>query len=293
MVNSIEGAKGAGLSPALYVVATPIGNLGDITQRALEILGSANVIAAEDTRHSRKLLAQYSINTPLLAMHEHNEGEIADKLAERIAGGEAIAVITDAGTPGISDPGSRLVEVVRQRGLEVKAVPGPSAIIAALSISGRLSGSWIFEGFFPSRRSARRERIEACLDQTRTSVFYEAPHRILDTLTDIAELLPADRQIGLAKELTKIHETFLLGSAERVISWLKEDPARQKGEFVLLVSGSELADRSADMTELRRSLSLMMLEMPLKKAVSLATKIYAAPRNLVYQTALAIRNAAD
>lgn len=290
MVGNREDLPETALTPALYVVATPIGNLADISQRALHVLGHVHLIAAEDTRHSKRLLSHYGIRTPLVATHEHNEAAMVAKLAGKIADGQAVALICDAGTPGISDPGALLIGQLRELGLEIRPVPGPCAAIAALSISGALSRNWLFEGFLPSRRSARRARLALLQGETRTLVLYEAPHRVRDTLLDIGEVMGEKRVIGLAKELTKIHETYLAGDANSLLQWLQADPARQKGEFVLLVAGLSDAEKRNDLPQLRECLEVLLQELPLKKAVTVAARLTGAPRNLVYQAALAIRN---
>jgi 16S rRNA (cytidine1402-2'-O)-methyltransferase len=227
----------------LYVVATPIGNLKDITLRALEILKSVDCIVAEDTRHSQALLLHFAINTPLTALHEHNERERTDKLLERLQKGESIALISDAGTPLISDPGYHLVREARLKGLSVTPVPGPCAAIAALSVAGVATDRFLFEGFLPAKSLARTQRLTELLRETRTIVFYEAPHRILDSLQTMREVWGNEKPAVIARELTKVYETITTGTLLELCEFVKRDPNQQRGEMVVIVEGTkELTD---------------------------------------------------
>lgn len=274
----------------LYVVATPIGNLQDITLRALEVLKTVDAIAAEDTRHSSGLLNHFGISKKLIAVHEHNERQSAEKLLSILNAGESIALITDAGTPGISDPGAVVVNIVRQAGVKVVPVPGSSAVIAALSASGITQNGFLFHGFLPASGAARRKQLEALKAQTVTLVFYEAPHRILECVADLSLVLGADRRITFARELTKTFETFYrchLGDAE---SWLQADTNQQRGEFVLLVEAPTLSEDAAVPEEAVRVLKLLLAELPLKQAVKLATDITQLKKNDLYECALQLKN---
>ncbi len=220
----------------LYVVATPIGNLADITLRAIRVLSEVDVIAAEDTRTTRKLLAHHGIRTPLISYHEHNESVRTPELLERIENGDSVALVSEAGTPSISDPGYRLIHEAIGAGLTVEPVPGPSALLAAVVVSGLPSDSFVFEGFLPRRRSERRSRLEGLAAEARTLVFFEAPHRLDHSLTDLLEVL-GDRNVALCRELTKIHEEVRRGSLSELIASLARRPV--KGEIVLVVEGAQ------------------------------------------------------
>jgi 16S rRNA (cytidine1402-2'-O)-methyltransferase len=258
--------------------------LDDISRRALDVLARVDLIAAEDTRHSRRLLTHYGIQTPLTSLHEHNERDKLTALLARLAAGEALALISDAGTPLVSDPGFALVRAAREAGFRVVPVPGPSALICALSAAGLPSDRFLFEGFAPRRPAARRGWLEGLRAEPRTLVFYEASHRILDTLHDLADIMGADRRGVLARELTKLHETFLAGRLGELAPQVEADPQQRKGEFVMLVAGAEPA--SAAVGEAERVLRILVAELPLKQAASLAAQITGARRNELYQTAL-------
>ncbi len=221
----------------LYVVATPIGNLQDISERAIATLKGVSRIAAEDTRHSARLLSHYGINTPMVALHEHNEREITPQLLDRLAAGDDLALISDAGTPLISDPGFCLVRAARAAGFRLVPVPGPAACIAALSVAGLPVDHFVFEGFLPARATARRRRLEELRRESRTLVFHESSHRIVECLGDMAEILGGDRPAVVARELTKVFETIQSGALSALLVWLQADPNQQKGEFVVLVQG--------------------------------------------------------
>ena len=286
MPESLQGKAGAG---ALYVVATPIGNLADISLRALETLAQVDRIAAEDTRHSRKLLQHYSLQTPLIALHEHNERELAPQLVEHIAAGESLALISDAGTPLISDPGFNLVRLAREAGLRVIPVPGASALVCALSAAGLATDRFVFEGFLPSRRNARRARIERLAAETRTLVFYESSHRVLECLQDLGELLGGQRRAVVARELTKQFETIHGDTLDELLAWMKADANQQRGEVVLLVQGRPDAESHAVTPEAERVLSILLVELPIKKAAKLTAKITGLNKRALYEHALSLK----
>jgi len=283
----ISSSKRAG---ALYVVATPIGNLLDITRRALDILKSVSLVAAEDTRHSRKLLAHYGIGTPLLALHEHNERAATAGLLRRLDAGEDIALISDAGTPLISDPGFHLVRTAREAGLRVVPVPGPSALTAALSVAGMPTDRFIFEGFLPAKQAARRQRLLELQDATATLVFYESSHRILASLGDMQALFGANREATLARELTKTFETIRQASLAELVAWVEADSDQQKGEFVVLVHGAVKPAVAGIDTETERVLTLLMAELPLRQAAALAAQISGIGKNVLYEHALQLKD---
>lgn len=277
-------------SGILYVVATPIGNLQDISLRALEVLKAVDAVAAEDTRHSAGLLNHFGISKKLIAVHEHNERQSADKLLALLNAGENIALLTDAGTPGISDPGALVVHVLREAGIKVVPVPGASAVIAALSAAGITQNGFLFHGFLPASGAARRKQLTALKVQTVTLVFYEAPHRILECVSDLNQILGGERRITFARELTKTFETFhtcLLNEAE---AWLKADPNQQRGEFVLLLEPNVQTDSAALPEEAINTLKLLLAELPLKQAVKLTADITQQKKNELYEFALQLKN---
>ena len=271
-------------SAALYVVATPIGNLGDITQRARELLGDADVIACEDTRHSAVLLRHIGARAKLLALHEHNEARACERVLEHLEAGRRVALISDAGTPGISDPGARTVARVREAGFAVVPIPGPNAAIAALSAAGMREPHFLFFGFLPSKPAARRKEIAGLSPLPHALVFYEAPHRIVETVDDLASGLEPARELVIARELTKTFETVERMPLAQVPAWLAADANRQRGEFVLIVSGAPPPDGPG--AEAERILRLLLAELPLRQAVGLAAQISGAPRNALYRRAL-------
>ncbi|MCQ4295728.1 16S rRNA (cytidine(1402)-2'-O)-methyltransferase [Pseudomonas stutzeri] len=271
----------------LYVVATPIGNLEDISARALRVLKEVSLIAAEDTRHSSRLLAHFGIQTPLAACHEHNEREEGGRFLGRLQAGESVALISDAGTPLISDPGYHLVRQARAAGIAVVPVPGACALIAALSAAGLPSDRFIFEGFLPAKAAARRARLEILKEEPRTLIFYEAPHRILESLGDLEDVLGSGRIAVLGRELTKAFETLKGLPLGELRSWVEADSNQQRGECVVLVEGWHAPqDESAVNTESLRVLDLLLAEMPLKRAAALAAEITGVRKNLLYQAAL-------
>ena len=265
----------------LHVVATPIGNLGDLSPRALEVLGTVAAVCAEDTRHTRRLLAHFGIERPLLAVHEHNEGEIAAKLVERLLAGESLALVSDAGTPLVSDPGFRLVRAARAAGVRVSPVPGPCAFVAALSVAGLASDRFVFEGFLPAKASARRERLAMLAPEPRTLVFYESAHRIAETLADGVSAFGSDRPAALARELTKLFETVLDGTLAQILSAVEADENQRKGEFVLLVQGAG-EDADAKIAEGRRLYAKLCEYLKPSQAAKLAADLSGAPRKALY-----------
>jgi len=272
-------------SGCLYIVATPIGNLDDITQRAIQTLSSVDSIAVEDTRHSRKLLQHLGINTPMFALHEHNEVQKADEVIWRVLGGENIALISDAGTPLISDPGYPLVSKANLAGVKVVPVPGASSILAALSCAGLPTDRFIFEGFLPSRQGTRCNQLKKLVNEDRTLIFFEAPHRILDCLVDLAEIFGPQRHAVIARELTKTYETLLSGNLEELLKKVSEDSNQTRGEFVLVVAGAEKKQQDLDESALH-IFNTLLDELPLKQASALAAKITGLGKNTFYQAGL-------
>jgi len=270
----------------LYVVATPIGNLGDITHRAIEVLQSVALIAAEDTRHSSRLMSHFNIKTPMISVHDHNERQRVTTIINKLSAGESVALISDAGTPLISDPGFILVKAVREAGFKVVPVPGCSAVITALSVAGLASNNFIFEGFLPAKSLARKQEMQNIIDETRTVIFYESTHRIVDSLTDMCEILGEQRYVVIARELTKTFETIHGASLKELLSWVKEDHNQQKGEFVVLVSGVEPKEEIGFTRETLRILDLLLAELPVKQACALVSKITGEKKNALYQEAL-------
>ena len=272
----------------LYIVATPIGNLDDISRRALQVLKAVTLIAAEDTRHSRKLLAHYGIEDRLFALHEHNEQFAAEKLLKTLLAGDDVALVSDAGTPLISDPGFYLVRAVRQAGIRVVPLPGPSACIAALSVAGLPTDRFVFEGFLPARSAARKQRLSELASEKRTLVFYESSHRICESLADMAENMGSERQATVARELTKTFETIRGGSLAELVNWVQADSNQQKGEFVVILQGAPARNSDIDAT-VEQVLTILLAELPLKQAASLAAKITGLPKNRLYEAGLAIK----
>lgn len=286
--QTIDSSKPLG---TLYVVATPIGNLGDITLRALEILKSVDAIAAEDTRHTSGLLSHFGISKKLIAVHEHNEQQSAEKLLVQLKNGENIALVTDAGTPAVSDPGAAVVNVVRKAGIKVVPIPGVSAVIAALSASGIMQNGFLFYGFLPASGAARRKVLAGLKSQAVTLVFYEAPHRIVECVEDIADVLGGERQLTFAREITKTFETFYTCPADLASAWLQVDTNQQRGEFVLLLEPAAVVELQEISEETQRVLKCLLAELPLKQAVALATEITSEKKNTLYEFALALKQA--
>lgn len=280
---SAATAPSAGSLPpgGLWVVATPIGNLGDFSPRAVQTLREVDLVLAEDTRHSRPLLQQFNIATPLFALHEHNEVAQAPKLVARLLAGERMALISDAGTPLISDPGFRVVQAARAAGIEVRSVPGPSALVAALSVAGIASDRFTFEGFLPAKQGARREAIARLAAESRTLVFYESAHRIVESLCDLRDGLGAERRMAMARELTKRFETVLDGSVAELAERVAADPDQQRGEFVLVIEGVQ-DSAAAQLAEGRRLYDKLAAHLPPSQAARLAAELSGAPRKALY-----------
>jgi 16S rRNA (cytidine1402-2'-O)-methyltransferase len=266
----------------LYVVATPIGNLDDMVPRAVSVLKAVNVIAAEDTRHSKPLLAHFSIETPMLSYHDHNEVAQADDLITRLQRGEDVALISDAGTPLISDPGFRLVQAAMEANIQVSPVPGACAMVAALSVAGLPSDRFVFEGFLPAKSSQRMIRLKALSAELRTVVCYESPHRITDTLADMRQVLGDERVVVIAREITKTFETVKSAPLAELVQWLAADSNQRKGEMVLLISGYQPKQLELG-AESKRVLTLLAKEMPPNQAASLAAKITGVKKKQLYQ----------
>jgi 16S rRNA (cytidine1402-2'-O)-methyltransferase len=285
-----QASEGAG---KLYVVATPIGNLGDISARALAVLAHADLVAAEDTRTAGHLLAHHGINAKLIALHEHNETARAAELVARMQAGETIALVSDAGTPGISDPGTLLVARTREAGIAVCPIPGANAAIAALSASGLAAPHFLFHGFLPAKPAARRTALAALRELPFALVFYEAPHRVTECVADLAATLGAEREIVIARELTKLFETIHRCRLDEASAWLAADPNRQRGEFVLIVSAAPAEKQEGLPAEAERVLRLLLAELPLAQSAALAAAITGARRNELYARALDLRAARD
>ncbi len=281
-----QQVPGAG---SLYVVATPIGNLADLSARAIEVLGTVDRIVAEDTRHSRKLLQHYALQTPMTALHEHNERELAPQLVQQLVEGRSLAMISDAGTPLISDPGFNLVRLAREAGVPVVPVPGPSALICALSASGLPTDRFVFEGFLPARGTARRHRLEQLCRESRTLIFYESSHRIVESLQDMQALFGGQRQAVMARELTKRFETIRGDTLAALVQWMTADPNQQKGEFVVLVQGLTQVENHAVTPEAEQLLLLLLEELPIKKAAKLAARITGLNKRALYDRALQLK----
>ncbi len=273
----------------LYVVATPIGNLGDLSGRAAEVLAGVDLIAAEDTRRTRQLLRHLGLDRPLLALHEHNEQARLGALLQRLRGGESIALVSDAGTPLISDPGFPLVRACHAEGVRVVPVPGPSALIAALSVAGLPTDRFRFEGFLPRRASARADLLKSLAAATETLVFYESSHRIGETLEALVGAFGSERPATLARELTKLHETLLSGALGEILAAVEADENQRKGEFVLVVGGAPSHEVDRFEVGLDALLEALLEELPLKRAVAVAARLSGEKKNRVYQLALNLK----
>lgn len=274
------------LDTALYIVATPIGNLGDISLRALEVLRGVDLIAAEDTRHSRQLLAHHGVSTPLTAYHEHSSAEVTARLCARLREGSAIALVSDAGTPLVSDPGYRLVRAAQDAGVRVVPVPGACAAVAALSASGLPCDQFLFVGFLPARAAARESRLAQLATQTATLVFYEAPHRLRATLAALREVLGGEREAALARELSKAFETVRRGTLAQLCTWVDEDPDQSRGEIVLLVAGAHDTPTAPLDAALLDLLAVMAECMPAKQAAGLLSQYTGIGKNALYAALL-------
>ncbi|MBM7072273.1 16S rRNA (cytidine(1402)-2'-O)-methyltransferase [Shewanella sp. 202IG2-18] len=271
---------------ALYIVPTPIGNLEDLTPRALEVLNQVSLIACEDTRHSGKLLKHFGVNTKTIAIHDHNERDRAAGVVEKLKNGGSIALISDAGTPLISDPGYHLVNYVREAGFDVIPLPGACAAITALSGSGLPSDRFSFEGFLPAKEKGRTDKLKALVDDPRTLIFYESPHRIIQSLQSMLNSFGADRQMVMARELTKTFETFLSGTVAEVLNNVESDSNQQRGEMVLMIHGAETAAQDALPAESIETLKILCTELPLKKAAALTAQIHGLKKNALYKHGL-------
>lgn len=285
-----HGEQASESAGKLYVVATPIGNLGDISARALAVLAQADLVAAEDTRNTGHLLAHHGIGAKLIALHEHNERERAAELVARMLAGKTIALVSDAGTPGISDPGALLVARAMEAGITVCPIPGANAAIAALSAAGLAAPHFLFYGFLPAKPAARRGALAALRELSYALVFYEAPHRVTECVAELAATLGAEREIVIARELTKLFEAIHRCRLDQAGAWLEADPNRQRGEFVLIVAGAPEQAEEGLPAEAARVLSLLLAELPLKQSAALAAAITGARKNELYAHALALRD---
>jgi len=274
---------------SLYIVATPIGNMGDMTERAQQTLSDVDVIAVEDTRRSGQLLRHFEISTPMMAVHEHNERQICDSLLSRIEKGESIALISDAGTPLLSDPGYFLVNQARERGINVIPIPGVSAVITALSVAGLPTDRFIFEGFLPAKSAARQQKLEKLKEDVRTIIFYEAPHRIVEMLKDCQTVFGAERKVVIARELTKTFETVHGDTLKNLIPWVESDENQKKGEFVVLLHGAAAREDTGVDAESERILLILLKNLPVKQAAALAASITGLKKNALYQHALNLK----
>jgi 16S rRNA (cytidine1402-2'-O)-methyltransferase len=275
-------------SGTLYIVATPIGNLTDISQRALDVLTHVDIIACEDTRHTQRLLSTYSIKNKTLSLHDHNERQRQDYVATLLQEGKSIALVSDAGTPLISDPGFHLVRHCRQLNLPVSPIPGACAAIAALSVAGLPTDRFSFEGFLPSKSGARQATLANLLEEPRTMVFYDAPRRAIDTVEDIVKVLGGERHVVISRELTKTFETIHSDTANNLLAWLKEDPNQLKGEMVLIIEGNKI-DANAIPAKAIDTLKLLLEEMKPKKACAITAEIYSVKKNALYEIALSLK----
>lgn len=269
----------------LYIVPTPIGNLGDITQRALKVLASVDLIAAEDTRHTGLLLQHFAINARLFALHDHNEQQKAEVLLEKLREGQSIALVSDAGTPLINDPGYHLVRLCRESGIRVVPLPGACAAITALSAAGLPSDRFCYEGFLPAKSKGRCDTLRALEQEPRTIIFYESTHRLLDSLQDMVTVLGPDRYVVLAREITKTWESIFGAPVGELLTWVLEDENRRKGEMVLIVEGYHAVEEALPVEALR-TLALLQAELPLKKAAALTAEIHGVKKNALYKYAL-------
>ncbi len=271
------------------MVATPIGNLRDITLRAIDILKSVDAIAAEDTRVSRKLLDHFGISAKLIAAHEHNERAAAQRLLALLGQGKSVALISDAGTPVVSDPGALTVAQVRSAGFRVVPIPGASAVTAAIAAAGLNSATFCFHGFLPSRKSDRRKQLAGLQGGRELQVFFEAPHRVVESVTDMAAILGGDRRLCIARELTKLFEQFHVCRLDEAAAWLQQSDKHGRGEFVLLLEGCNARARTVDESDSPRVLGILLQSMPLKQAVGLAAQITGVKKNTLYEKALELR----
>lgn len=283
-----EAAQQSYPTATLYIVATPIGNVTDISVRALHVLGLVDAVACEDTRNTGNLLTRFGLSRPMIAAHQHNEREVADKIIARLLAGERIALVSDAGTPGVSDPGARIVDTVRAAGLKVVPVPGASAAVTALSASGLVNDQFYFVGFLPAKAKQRESALLQLLTVSATMVFYEAPHRIVDCVEALAAVFPPERQVVFARELTKLFEEIHRCPLAEAMAWVKADPHREKGEFVVLLEGAAAAG-DAEELEAERILNILLAECSVKQAANLTAQITGRKKNALYERALQIK----
>ena len=273
----------------LYLVATPIGDMTDIAPRALDILSTVDIVAVEDKRRSSRLFSHFGIKTPMISYHDHSAEKQVKKIIDELLCGKSVALISDAGTPLISDPGYKLVNAAKDKSIKVSPVPGPCALIAAISASGLPSDRFIFEGFLPSKSIPRITKIQNISADSRTIIFYEAPHRILETLIDMIKVIGPSRKIVLARELTKTYETFISGTLESVLQIIEKDLNQQKGEIVIVLAGADSSEKKIETQDSERILSVLLEELPLKQAVSLGSKITGIQKNIFYKLALDLK----
>ncbi|MDX2164198.1 MAG: 16S rRNA (cytidine(1402)-2'-O)-methyltransferase [Gammaproteobacteria bacterium] len=274
----------------LYIVATPIGNLNDISTHAIETLKSVDFIACEDTRHTKQLLSHFGISTPTFSYHEHNEQKSADKIIQCLQEKKSIALVSDAGTPLISDPGYAIVSRAHELNITLSPIPGPCAAIAALSVSGLPSDKFIFEGFLPAKTGTRQHRLLELATESRTLIFYEAPHRILETVQDIIIIFGGAREITICRELTKTFETIYKSTTKNVLKWLEENSNHQKGEFVLVVAGiSDDEKETLNQQQAQQLVKKLITDLPLKKSVHIAAELFHVSKNTLYDWALTLK----
>ena len=283
-----EAAQQSYPTATLYIVATPIGNVTDISVRALHVLGMVDAVACEDTRNTGNLLTRFGLSRPMIAAHQHNEREVADKIIHRLLAGERIALVSDAGTPGVSDPGARIVDAVRAAGLRVVPVPGASAAVTALSASGLVNDQFYFVGFLPAKAKQRETALLQLLTVSATIVLYEAPHRIVDCVEALARVFQPERQVVFARELTKLFEEIHRCSLADALAWVKADPHREKGEYVVLLEGAA-GGSDAQELEAERILNILLAECSVKQAANLTAQITGRKKNALYDRALEIK----
>lgn len=286
--NKETSGKGHAPEPGvLYVVATPIGNLADISSRAIETLGSVDIVAAEDTRHSAGLLSHLGLKKPLVSLHSFNEGERTAEIIALLEKGESVALVSDAGTPLISDPGFPLVRAAREAGYRVTPIPGPSALVAALSVSGLPCDRFVFEGFLPAKQGQRRARLADVVSEPRTLVYYESPHRVEACVADMAEIFGAQREVVLLRELTKTFEQIHAGTLADLVQWLAEDPNHRRGEFVVVVAGAESAETHEE--DQLAMLRVLLGYLSVKDAAAVAARLTGSSKRQLYQLALTLK----
>ncbi|MCP4790619.1 MAG: 16S rRNA (cytidine(1402)-2'-O)-methyltransferase [Gammaproteobacteria bacterium] len=276
-------------TPTLFVVATPIGNLQDMSTRAIETLQQVDLIAAEDTRHSAPLMQHFAITTPMMAVHDHNERQRSQAIVTRLQQGQSVALISDAGTPLISDPGYHLVSAVREAGFKVVPIAGPSALIAALSVAGVATDKFTFMGFLPAKSSHRCQVLQGLQEAVYTHVFYESPHRIMGSVADMLKVLGGERHLVVARELTKTYETVHSGTIAEIQTWLTADSNQQRGEFVLILAAAPVAEKAAMDAATDKMLLVLLEQLPIKKAAAVAAKLTPHKKQALYDRALMLQ----